>query len=424
MNFKIESVLERDIDLLMINKFINDPTILNIFLEKLGLLNKNYHLVDIEHSYSDKDGESDITLIIDNNINKYGILIEDKINAEAMDNQAGRYKLRGNTGIKQNKWDDFFVFIIAPEEYLKINDEADKYKYNISYEKLREYMIDDLYAKTLFDFAIEKKPSIYVMNVDEIATALWNDYYKYIVEKYPNFIVDQPTPKGYKSSWFYFKTGYPKINIIHKIDDGLIDLSFEQMTQDKDLLEKYGLITRNLGQSQIIRKVVPRINKHEDFNKQIDKINECLKAVDKLYSILKSTNINKMKDELNHRPYDFNKVQDFIDKYHDKHGILINYDKRVAIRAYTGNLEQIAKDVKYPNIQRYQTGEKSSMPLFIIYNNSFNKLERINEDKDSNYRKVEPLERVSDEFFEDDIFNQVASKPVSINREELLEIED
>ena len=36
MELIFEKVLERDIDLLMINKFITDDNILNLFLEKIG----------------------------------------------------------------------------------------------------------------------------------------------------------------------------------------------------------------------------------------------------------------------------------------------------------------------------------------------------------------------------------------------------
>ena len=78
MNIKIEKVLERDIDLLIINNFINNK-LLKLFLDKLDL--KGYKINEIEHSNVDyEQGEPDITVIIENKNYKIGLLIENKIN--------------------------------------------------------------------------------------------------------------------------------------------------------------------------------------------------------------------------------------------------------------------------------------------------------------------------------------------------------
>ena len=48
MEFKIEKVYERDIDLLIINKFMNDDDFGNLFLEKINRV--GYIVKYIEHS--------------------------------------------------------------------------------------------------------------------------------------------------------------------------------------------------------------------------------------------------------------------------------------------------------------------------------------------------------------------------------------
>lgn len=60
----MEKVFERDIDLLMINKFCNDQNVLNYFCSKLGI--NNYYVESIQHSVSDENGESDISVILNN----------------------------------------------------------------------------------------------------------------------------------------------------------------------------------------------------------------------------------------------------------------------------------------------------------------------------------------------------------------------
>lgn len=49
--------------------------------------------------------------------------------------QCNRYFKRGDEGIKCGDYDEYYVFIIAPEYYLDNNAEAKKYPYKISYEE-------------------------------------------------------------------------------------------------------------------------------------------------------------------------------------------------------------------------------------------------------------------------------------------------
>ena len=136
MIFKIEKVSERDIDLLVINEFTNGKLI-NLFLDKAGLT--DYKIIEIEHSLTDSDlGESDITVIVEKDNHKVGLLIEDKIDAIAMDLQPERYVARGDKGIDNHLYDDYKIFIIAPQSYLDTNPYAKKYQYQISYEEIRE----------------------------------------------------------------------------------------------------------------------------------------------------------------------------------------------------------------------------------------------------------------------------------------------
>ena len=130
MELIFEKVLERDIDLLMINKFVTDKNILELFLKKIN--KQGYKVFNIQHSLMDqKDGESDITVIVEKDNHKIGLLIEDKIDAIAMPNQRNRYNARGRKGIDNNQYDDFFVFMIAPNDYLKSNSEAQLYENQI-----------------------------------------------------------------------------------------------------------------------------------------------------------------------------------------------------------------------------------------------------------------------------------------------------
>ncbi len=104
---KFSDVSERDMDLLFLEEFVSSPKFLNIFLSKVGL--ENADMIEAEQSKVDMEyGESDMTLIVEKGGNKYGILIENKIDAIAMPNQYGRYVERGKIGIKNKEYNDFF----------------------------------------------------------------------------------------------------------------------------------------------------------------------------------------------------------------------------------------------------------------------------------------------------------------------------
>ena len=149
MNIVFEKVLERDVDLMIINQISFNKSFLSLFLDKIS--KKNYIVESIEHSLMDQeDGESDITVILSSGINKIALLIEDKIDAHAMPMQPERYIKRGKKGIEKKQYDEFYDFIVAPQEYLESNMEAKQYTYRVSYEEMLS-VLKDVYSVELLN---------------------------------------------------------------------------------------------------------------------------------------------------------------------------------------------------------------------------------------------------------------------------------
>ena len=308
MKFKIEKVLERDIDLLIINNVINN-NLLQLFLRKLSL--KDYKVIDIEHSYFDADlGESDITIIIEKDKHKIGLLIEDKIDAPAMDLQAERYVKRGKKGVLNKKYNEFKTFIIAPEGYLNTNPYVEKYEYQVSYEEIGAELEGDIYAKTLINKAIEEKENGYIIIENEKVTKFWKRYYEFIKLNYPTIkIRENHGPRGSSAAWPELLTDYAKIKIMHKSDRGYMDLTFGKMASYIDIFDKYvknvasDLKIVPTGKSLAIRLEVPIVNFKDDFDNYIDELHECMNAALKLYEILSKINVLMMYDEINKKLY-------------------------------------------------------------------------------------------------------------------------
>ena len=71
-------ISERDMDLLFLEEFVCSPSFAALFLAKIGL--DGASVIEIEHSKMDLDlGESDMTVIVEKNGVRYGLLIEDKM---------------------------------------------------------------------------------------------------------------------------------------------------------------------------------------------------------------------------------------------------------------------------------------------------------------------------------------------------------
>ena len=289
----MERVAERDVDLYIISKFMNDDKFKDLFLKRIN--KSNYNIINCIHSYKDNDGESDITIILQNDINKIALLIEDKIDAIAMPNQRNRYNSRGNTGIRENKYNEFYVFIIAPKDYLLSNLEAKKYENQISYEEIIEYIdTTDNYGLALLNNAIEEKKKGYIIQEDTKVTMFWQKYYDYVEKNYTQLTIKRyEGPRGANAWWSGFSTLVKNVRIDHKSNRGDIDLRFENVGDYYYEITKIlqGKLDKDMsivptGKSMSIRIKVPIVNFNENFDDHIQEIKICLDSVVRLQNLL------------------------------------------------------------------------------------------------------------------------------------------
>ena len=292
MEFDIKKVLERDVDLLIINKLLNDSSFINLFLEKINL--KNYKVAKCIHSFSDENGENDITVIIEKENHRFGLLIENKISAIAMPNQYERYIVRGRKLINDGVIEKTFIFIIAPNDYLISNSEAKKYDYKISYEEMLEFSNNDIYFKTLIEEAIREKKKGYSVIEDKNVTEFWHKLYKLIDSHFQKLnIVKHYEPRGSNAQWPIFITPVKEIKIIYKSDREFCDLTFPNAAECfyevydivKEHLEDY-MFLKKTNKSLAIRINVPKVQFQKSFESQIEDLLKSLEAVVELQDLL------------------------------------------------------------------------------------------------------------------------------------------
>jgi len=303
IDLTISRVFERDIDLYVINKFMNDINFKDLFLNKIH--KEDYEIINCIHSYVDNDGESDITIILKKDTHKIALLIEDKIDAIAMPNQRKRYDKRGKTGIKQGKYEEYYVFIMAPKDYLENNLEAQKYESKISYEEIINYLNKtDNYGEELLKKALQEKKKGYVINEDKKVTKFWEKYYDYIEENYKQLSIKRKNgPRGTDAWWPSFSTPVKYVRIHHKANRGDIDLEFPGVADYYYEISKIlegkldeDMIIARTSKSMSIRIKCPVIRFDDKFENYLNEMKISLDAVVRLQNLLSKIEYKKILD--------------------------------------------------------------------------------------------------------------------------------
>lgn len=301
------TVEERDMDTLFLEAFASDREFLKLFTNKVEALKDgdSHNVLNIELSKTDNDGESDITVVLEDTERKIGLLIEDKINAIAMDEQCSRYTLRGKKGIKNKEYDEFYVFIVAPQKYYDSNEEAKKYDYYVSYEECLEYFktqnscMSNIWAQQI-EQAINKAQRQSSVTYNPGRMEFLRDYIQYQEEHYYGEldIANNPDNAG-AGGWVHYRVKLNNAYILHKAERGFMDLTFSGMAESKSSI--FELMLENIhrlgfakvecwetGKSMAYRLKVPVI----DFDKPFAECNKndlnlCFEAAIQLTKLAK-----------------------------------------------------------------------------------------------------------------------------------------
>ncbi|MBO5766225.1 MAG: PD-(D/E)XK nuclease family protein, partial [Lentisphaeria bacterium] len=242
---KIESVLERDTDLLILEEWNVNIEFAHWLLEQLSITQK-FSSFDGWHSVTDPQyGETDLLLVAENASTKIAVLLENKIDAIAQAEQSKRYFLRAEKLKQELGLTDAFVGIIAPENYLRNNQEAQNYPFRISYESAAEWFsskagVRDLYRAAVLRSAIEKERRGYRPIKDEQVSRFWHDYWKCLQRDIPEVRMKEPDIVPSASDWpeLYFSWFPAKWKLVHKLSRGVLDLETKLSPAEAELLQK------------------------------------------------------------------------------------------------------------------------------------------------------------------------------------------
>ncbi len=291
MKLIFDKIEERDVDFIVMRAFVENSDFLSLFIRKVGY--QSGIVTRVEHSFTDSEfGESDITVVATIENKRVGLLIENKIDAKAMPEQSSRYSCRGNKGIVSGEYDEFFVFLIAPESYIAVNDEAKKYTNIIPYEELLRFFdtINCHFATEIMRLAIEKQAQGYTVQEVPAITDFWKKLYNYccssdkLIEMYA-----ADGPKGPRSTWPQFKIPLKGASLYYKAKQGVCDLQFSGKLHDSLRLktELAQFIDEDMhwadtGASLSLRIKTKPMNFKKPFEYYLGEIDIMLNAIEKL----------------------------------------------------------------------------------------------------------------------------------------------
>ena len=252
MQFRWNGVSERDMDLLFLEEFALNEDFLNLFLQKTGNAELfSYKIVSEEVSLTDAVlGESDLTIVLEKDGRNVALLIENKIHAIARPRQYERYVERGEKGVREEQYSAFYVFLIAPAEYMKNNSSAAKYPLKVTYEECRELFIASTTVRNQLKYqqlsaAIEQARRPYTKIVDAASTAFWGKYVCYPHTHYPDIeLKSKVKEKSKNGDWPTYKTSLDlkPVYIHHKmkmrgVEYSYIDLTFNGLAAHREELK-------------------------------------------------------------------------------------------------------------------------------------------------------------------------------------------
>ena len=294
--FKFGNIQERDMDLLFMESIATDREFVRLFLDKAAEKYDAFDVLSVALSETEPGlGESDITAILSVDGRKIGLLIEDKIDAPAMPKQAARYRKRANKAIKDGKYESCLIFIVCPAEYYNKNEEAKNYPFCFTYEECREFFDkrSDIKNQLKSQQLSQAINAIKVKNwtKDPDAMDFLKKYRAYMEEKHPT--LDLRNSQDSNGWWPHYATAFGGVHILHKVSDGVVDLTFPGGAERISALEQIATWLRahnmeevravKTGKAAALRISVPVLDQHKPFeDANMDDVETCFKAIQQL----------------------------------------------------------------------------------------------------------------------------------------------
>ena len=242
----IESVTERDLDLLMLEELQVSHEFRDWFAARVYDEPIYKSLINTWHSLTNEHGESDITFVFTaEDETTTAILIENKINARAQPDQGERYHRRGKKGVSDGDWTQYRTCLIAPRRYLKT--QAEEYDCEVAYEEIMAYFVarrsteprHDYRAKFIMDGVGQQRRGYQSKEPNEGMTSFVRQYWQLVQDRYPELRMSEPKPRPAGNTWInFYPSTFPKsIDLVHQVTGGFVKVLFNGRAPEFEAIE-------------------------------------------------------------------------------------------------------------------------------------------------------------------------------------------
>lgn len=285
----VESIQERDIDLLLLEELSADSLFCEWFIRKLDLPT----LTSVNGAWRSISafglGETDILFSYNSNERTIFVLIENKLDATFQNEQFNRYTARADEYMNSKGCDKTYIILIAPKLYCENQSDFETYLTYETIAKRFEFIGSkrDLFKSYLLHIAIEKLRRGYQPVNSIPVQRFWHSYWQYKEERYPSLIMKKPDIVPYNSDWpMLYDNRLKGVVFFHKLGHGNTDATFmkdlgENEFKIKELLPEWAMLEKH-SKSFSIRVFSGKVDRTRDFNEQIEIIGNGLQNLERI----------------------------------------------------------------------------------------------------------------------------------------------
>jgi hypothetical protein len=303
MDFGINFVRERDIDLLLVQKLGESAGFRDWFLQKIGYADFDYDVVEsVDCSVYTANGESDVELRLRSGDLRLVVLIEDKINAVLQEDQDHRYNDRAALYEGES-----VTVLVAPRNYHAGKELS--FERRVDYEDMLAWF--DKHTPNTYASALLRAALIPTQPVpDKDVTDFWGKYWQLTQEFAPALQMNDPgsRPAGAGFVYFHQADTPPGTVLVHKFPHGNFDVQLAGKGKHVDFLKNAlssmlptGMSVDRAGKSAVIRCEVRPLNTTLEFEKQINEVRDALLVARNLLAWVNSDNVRAVFESLDER---------------------------------------------------------------------------------------------------------------------------
>lgn len=297
----VESIRERDVDLILLEELSTDNSFCEWFISELDFP----ILTSVNGAWRSISafglGETDILFSYNSNDQKIFVLIENKLDTSFQNEQLNRYIKRADEYLTKKECDNAFVILIAPKHYCENQNNFDNY---ITYETIANKLESvgtkrNLFKSNLLHIATEKLRRGY-QPVNSIPVQnFWHSYYQYKEENYPSLIMKKPNVVPHNSDWpMLYDDKLKNVIFYHKLAIGYVDATFKGFSAKveikiKEIIPTWAKFQKH-DKSFSIRVFTGNIDRTKEFNKQIENVENGLNNIVQIRNLI-IKNINLLK---------------------------------------------------------------------------------------------------------------------------------